>query len=208
MTDQLLTSDNAGVPETKDVPTREDTPLERDVAYTLLSSRRRRNVLHALYEAEGVSTVADLARQLAAWETDQTPSTISSKERKRAYTALRQTHLPKLAKHGIVEYDANRGTVRLTDSGRQFRPYLWPPVEPGSPFLVGAVAACSAVVVTLLSWLGVAPFALLGGYQLVGVVTVSFAAVAIGFYVRYRPSRMNSRARRSDTEYGIDDDDD
>ena len=119
---------------------------------------------------------------------------------------FRSTHLPKLAKHGIVEYDANRGTVRLTDSGRQFRSYLWPPVEPGNPFLMGAAAACSAVVVALLSWLGVAPFALLGGYQLAGVVTVAFAAVTIGYYVHYRPTRMDRRARLSDTEYGSDDD--
>ncbi|WP_144427193.1 hypothetical protein [Halolamina pelagica] len=117
MKDQLLIQDDNGVPETKDRPTEGDTSLQRDVAYTLLSSRRRRNALHALYDAGGESTVADLARQLAAWETDQTPTTISSKERKRAYTALRQTHLPTLAKHGIVDYEANRGTVRVTDRG-------------------------------------------------------------------------------------------
>lgn len=201
MSDQRLTFDKTDVPGRKDEPTESDTPLERDVAYTLLSSRRRRNALHALYGSDGVSTVADLARQLAAWETSQTPSTISSKERKRAYTALRQTHLPKLAKHGIVEYDANRGTVRLTDSGRQFRSYLWPPVEPGSTFLMGTVAAGTAVVVALLSWLGVSPFVLLGGYQLAGVVTLAFAVVTLGFYAHYRPTRMDRRARENDTEY-------
>lgn len=206
MRDQLLTSDNTTVPSAKDVPTETEAPLERDVVYTLLSSRRRRNVLHALYDADGSSTVADLARQLAAWETGQTPTTISSKERKRAYTALRQTHLPKLAQHRIVEYDANRGTVRLTESGREFRPYLWQPVTLASSLLFGAAGAGSALVVAMLSWLGVAPFALLGGYQLAGVVTLAFSIVSIGFYLRYRPTRMDQRARRRDTQYETADD--
>jgi hypothetical protein len=206
MNNRLLPQDGSSVPETKDSPTEHDIPLERDVAYTLLSSRRRRNVLHALYEVGGESTVADLARQLAAWETAQTPSTISSKERKRAYTALRQTHLPKLAKHGIIEYDANRGTVRLTESGKRFRPYLWPPVEPRSSLLVGVAAACSALLVAFLSWLGVVPFALLSGYQLAGVVTVAFGAVTVGFYIHYHPTRMNRHAKRRDTDYEPADD--
>lgn len=201
MKDQLLQPDNASVPGAKDTHTERDQSFQRDVAYSLLSSRRRRNVLHALYESGGESTVADLARQLAAWETDQTPTTISSKERKRAYTALRQTHLPKLAKYDIVEYDANRGTVRLTDSGREFRPYLWPPVEQGGALRLAATAACSALVVALLSWFGVAPFALLGGYQLAGVVTLAFGLVTLGPYLRYRPSRLDRRAKERDTEY-------
>ncbi len=206
MKDQLLTQETAGVPETKDVPTERDERLEHDIVYTLMSNRRRRNVLHGLYEAGGESTVADLARQLAAWETAKAPSAISSKERKRAYTALRQTHLPKLSKHGIVEYNANRGTVRLTDTGRRFRPYLWPPVEPRSSLLVGIAAACSAFAVATLSWLGVTPFAMLGGYQLAGTVTVAFGLVTVGFYLHYHPRRMNRLAKRRDTEYGPDDD--
>ncbi|WP_435114995.1 DUF7344 domain-containing protein [Halolamina sp. C58] len=206
MKDQLLQSNTADVPPTKDVPTERGDSFERDIAYSLLSSRRRRNVLHALYEAEGESTVADLARQLAAWETDQTPATISSKERKRSYTALRQTHLPKLAKHGLVEYDANRGTVRLTDSGRRFRPYLWGPVEHGGVLGLALTAACSAVVVALLAWAGVAPFALLGGYQLAGVVALAFGVVTVGSYIRYRPARLDRRAMNRDTQYEPSDD--
>ena len=89
---------------------------DRDAAFTLLSSRRRRNIIHALMHVDS-STVYELARQLAGWETGKTPEAVSSKERKRTYTALRQTHLPKLADHDVVAYDANRGTVSLTERG-------------------------------------------------------------------------------------------
>ena len=178
---------------------------ERDVAYTLLSSRRRRNVLHALSETGGESTVAELARQLAAWETSQPPEAISSKERKRTYTALRQTHLPRLAKHGIVEYDRNRGTVSLTEEGRAFRPYLWPPLDDERTLLrFGVVAGASTAIVWLLAWLGVYPFGMLGGFELAGVVTAAFTAVAVGAYLRYRPAKMNRRALEHDTAYESD----
>ncbi|GAB7092987.1 hypothetical protein JCM30237_01390 [Halolamina litorea] len=204
MNDTQPTPNSVSVHESKAVPTEDESLLERDVAYTLLSSRRRRNVLHALYEADGASTVGDLARQLAAWETNKHPATISSKERKRAYTALRQSHIPKLAKHGIVDYDANRGTVVLTERGKEFRPYLWRPIEPDTTLRTGTIAAASGIVVAVLSWLGVSPFAMLGGYQLAGVVSLAFAIVMLAEYIRYRPTRRDRNARENDIGYDPD----
>lgn len=176
--------------------------IDRDVMYSLLSSRRRRNVLHALVVNGGASTVSDLARQLAAWETGKAAEAVTSKERKRTYTALRQTHLPKLSEYEVVDYDVNRGTVELTAIGEELRPYLWPRGQLGEAYVrLAVVAVLSAAVVTLLSWGGVPPFGLLDGYVLTGVVTLAFGIVTVGAYLRSRPSVLHSSALRSDTQY-------
>lgn len=172
----------------------------RDIAFTILSSRRRRNVIHALCRDE-VSTVSELARQLAAWETGKSPEAISSKERKRTYTALRQTHLPKLAHHGVVDYDSNRGTVSLTERGHELRPYLRVPKSSGvQEYQAAFISVLAGAVVTLLSWAGVAPFALLSGYQLAAVMTVAFSLVMLVAYLRSRTDKFERRAFRSDTD--------
>lgn len=172
----------------------------RDIAFTILSSRRRRNTIHALCRDE-MSTVSDLARQLAAWETGKSPEAISSKERKRTYTALRQTHLPKLARHGVVDYDLNRGTVSITERGHELRPYLRAPNSSGvREYQVAFTVVLSGAVVSLLSWAGVAPFALLSGYQLAAVMTVAFSLVTLVAYLRSRTEKFERRAFRSDTD--------
>ena len=176
--------------------------IDRDAMYSLLSSRRRRNVLHALVASDGASTVSELARRLAGWETGKTPEAVTSKERKRTYTALRQTHLPKLAEYDVVDYDVNRGTVVLTDVGQELQPYLWPRRQLGEEYArLAVVAVLSAAVVTALSWLGVPPFGLLDGYLLTAVVTAAFGTVTLGAYLRSRPSVLHGWAHRSDTEY-------
>jgi len=181
--------------------------IDRDAMYSLLSSRRRRNILHALVASDGKSTVSDLARQLAAWETDKPPEAVTSKERKRTYTALRQTHLPKLANYEIVTYDVNRGTVELTEIGEELRPYLWPREQLGKGYVqLALVAVTAAAIITVLSWGGVPPFALLDGHMLTGVVTLSFGVVTLGAYIRSRPSILYESARQSDTQYVHDDD--
>jgi hypothetical protein len=175
-------------------------PVDRDEAYALLGNRRRRNVIHALVAADGRSTVSELARQLAAWETDQPPAAVSSKERKRAYTALRQTHLPKLASCGIVEYDVNRATVALTERGEDLRVYLWR-YDRMAQVRLGAVAALTATIVIALAWLGVPPFAAFGGYGLAYVTVAAFAIVTLVSYVRLRSDSLDRSARIADTTY-------
>jgi predicted transcriptional regulator len=84
--------------------------LTADVAFDLLSNARRRYVLCYIRE-RGETSVRELSRYTAAWENDVTPVSVSSSQRKRVYTALHQTHLPRLDEYGIVTYDPDRGTV-------------------------------------------------------------------------------------------------
>jgi hypothetical protein len=100
--------------------------VSRETAFELLNSRRRRQVLRYLYEhdeGDGVE-LYDLTKQIAAWENDVTREAVTSTQRMRVYTALKQSHLPKMDDRGIVEYDDDRGTVRVTEDASDLEVYM------------------------------------------------------------------------------------
>ncbi|UWG46460.1 putative trancriptional regulator, ArsR family [Halanaeroarchaeum sp. HSR-CO] len=88
----------------------QEGPSEDDL-FEILSNRRRRYVVHALEQADEPMQIGEVAERVAAWEYDVDESELSYDERKRVYTALQQSHLPKMDDIGIVEYDKNRGTI-------------------------------------------------------------------------------------------------
>lgn len=98
--------------------------IEPEVIFETLSNRRRRYVIDYLKRHTGSVTVRDLSEQVAAWENDVSPTQVTPKERKRVYTALHQTHLPKMREVGVVDYDRDRGTVELTPEIASFDIYL------------------------------------------------------------------------------------
>lgn len=69
----------------------------RDEVFKALSNRRRRNVITYLKQHDDDARVRDISEQLAAWENDVEIPEVTYKQRKRVYTALHQSHLPKLA---------------------------------------------------------------------------------------------------------------
>ncbi|MFB6106237.1 MAG: hypothetical protein ABEJ70_04615 [Halobacteriaceae archaeon] len=144
----------------------EGVPL--DVTYDLLRNRRRRLVLHHLVDAPGNrSDIGDLATQLAAWENDEPLEAVTSTERKRTYNTLQQTHLPKLAEAGIVDYDRNRGTVVLESEPRHLRIFLEFLPKAGGPTVRRILALETAVWSFLAAkWAGV---------HLLGVLAPAFA---------------------------------
>ena len=99
-------------------------PLTRGEIYRLISARRRRHVIHYLKQNNSQGELSELATQIAAWEHDTHPDKITSGQRKAAYTALRQAHLPKLDDAGIVSYDTTTGDVRLTETAEELTAYL------------------------------------------------------------------------------------
>ena len=86
--------------------------VPRDELYGILANRRRRYVIHALKRGEGPLEIGPLARRMAAWERDKSIEAVTSDERKSAYTALQQRHLPRMAEAGLVEFDRRAGVVR------------------------------------------------------------------------------------------------
>lgn len=109
------------------------TTLSREVVFDVLSSERRRRVLQYLLDVKDRTTLRDLSRVLAAWENDIRVSEITGQQRKRVYTALKQFHLPKMDRVGVIDYDDDRGTITLAEAAQNLRVYLGSCPETRSP---------------------------------------------------------------------------
>lgn len=100
--------------------------LSQDTAFDLLSNARRRLALQYLQEASGPVSIGELATHVAAMENDIPVDDVDSQQRKRTYVSLYQTHVPKLAKAGAVDYDSEEGIVELNGDARMITSYLSP----------------------------------------------------------------------------------
>ncbi|MDZ5810173.1 hypothetical protein U4E84_02235, partial [Halorubrum sp. AD140] len=100
--------------------------LDRDAIFDVLSNGRRRYAIEYLRgHAEGETIeLGDLVDYIAARENDTTVAEVSYKQRKRVYSSLRQTHLPKLSDCGLIEYDRGRGAIALADGVREVQMHL------------------------------------------------------------------------------------
>lgn len=77
---------------------------------SLLGNDRRLRVVHNLVENETQTTTKALATRIAEAEAER--GDVSADDLyKSVYVSLQQTHLPKLADHGIVTYDPETNTV-------------------------------------------------------------------------------------------------
>jgi len=165
----------------------ERSSLSTDTVFQTLGSRRRRYTLHYLRHTGEPVTIRDLSEQLAAWELGKERTAITPKERKRLYTALHQTHLPKMDSLDVVEYDRDRGVVSLTDHVGQFDIYL-DVVEkndlPWSQFYLALGGVFTALVI--VAALGIAPFSVLGGFGYALGATLVFTGVAAYHTIRDR----------------------
>lgn len=93
----------------------DDTPL--DTYLTLVSDKRRRGVVRRLRDRpDGEATVEDLVDHLYGNESDL--STEECPHRERISIQLIHNHLPKLADHGVIRYDRERGVVRYRSDER------------------------------------------------------------------------------------------
>ncbi|SFR32609.1 MULTISPECIES: DUF7344 domain-containing protein [Halorubrum] len=168
MTSQLIGSE---VPS----PADEDGP-SRDEVFTALSNARRRNVIEYLNTNGSEARVRDIAEQLAAWENGVEIPEVTYKQRKRVYTALHQSHLPKLAASGFIDYESDRGLVSLTEESRQLEVYLeivsdneilW------SEYYVGLAVVCGLLATA--AWVGTVPFGAVSGYAYAVLFALVFA---------------------------------
>ncbi|GAA0509776.1 hypothetical protein GCM10008992_06190 [Halorubrum aquaticum] len=141
--------------------TARETELDREDIFDVLSNERRRYAIEYLKGHDEGETIelADLVDYIAARENDTTVGRVSYKQRKRVYSSLRQTHLPKLSHCGLIEYDRDRGTIALADGVREVQMHLEYVPEDDIPWCyhyLGLASVMGAVVA--LVWLGVYPF--------------------------------------------------
>ena len=101
-----------------------DDSLTEDELFTILSNRRRRYILHELMREDGQLDIGTLSQEIAAFEDGLELHEVSSSDRKRVYTALHQSHLPKMDKAGVVDFNRDRGTVEPTPALEDVEIYM------------------------------------------------------------------------------------
>ena len=107
--------------ETTVVPS-EPVLTENDV-YQLIGNSRRRAVINILLSEHQSMALSELARrtaELTSRRSGDDPSDIY----KSVYVSLQQNHLPKLHERGVVEYDADAGTIAPGPHLYRFVPYV------------------------------------------------------------------------------------
>jgi hypothetical protein len=134
----------------------EDRP-SREALLEAVNNRRRRYALHYLQTYGGREPVdlADVSRQVAAWERGVGVDVISYEERKNVHTSLYQFHAPKLDEIGLIDYQKRRSTVRLTEHGENLTLVIDVDDERfGVPSYVPVLSGLSVTTV-VGAWLGV-----------------------------------------------------
>ena len=136
-----------------------DDDLSKGEIFDVLQNERRRYALQYLREHDGPVQLGDLASHVAAQEYDCPDSAVTSAQRKRVYTTLQQSHLPRMHDTGIIDYDDENGIISKTAHTEELTIYL--EIVPGSEFpwreYYLSLGAVSLAIVTIL-WVGVYPF--------------------------------------------------
>jgi len=136
-------------------------------------------VLMLLRDAERPVDLTTLTEQIAARETSHSVDELPSQARKRVYVSLYQTHLPRLADAGLVDYDPDAGTTRRTKEATAVDSYLTADTR-RRPW---AVYYLSLAFVSLLGIgitnLNVGLFAGVSPVLLTAVLLVAFFALAL-----------------------------
>lgn len=162
------------------------TEVSENELFEVLANQRRRFAVHLLKREEDDSVaIGDMADQIAAWENGIDKAEITGTERKRVYTALQQSHLPKMDEAGVVEFNKDRGTVEPTSALTNVDLYM-DVVEgkeiPWSSYYLGLSGV--AVALTGAVWLDSWPFLLLPdmAWMVAIVVAFAFSALAHKYY--------------------------
>ena len=175
--------------------------LARDEIFDVLSNERRRHALRYLKRLDDRPIeLGELVDYITARENDTTVEEIDYKQRKRVYSSLRQTHLPKLRDCGLIEYDRDRGTIELNGAAEEVQMHLeYVPADdiPWCYHYLGLAAVSGALVA--LAWTGVYPFGGLSGLALAGIVVVSFGLSAVVHTVY---TKRNELGAASEPEVG------
>lgn len=175
----------------------------KDSILEVLSNQRRRFTIHYLKQQNGEQvTVSELAEQVASWEYGKDPGQLTHQERKRVRNALRQFHLQKMAEHGFVEYDSQRGTVRLSEMAQETNIYLDSLTGreiPWGLYYLGLSALYTICLTGLL--LGLPPFTVFSPLTW-GVFSVTALVISslCHFYDNYYRMRLGARDKPPEVE--------
>ncbi len=185
--------------------TRSDT-LSKGEIFEVLRNQRRRYVLQYLKQDGDPVELGDLAQQVAAWEYETTLDDVTPEQRKRVYTTLQQTHLPKMDEAGILRFDSDEGMIEPTDLTPDISIYL--EIVPGEEFawreLYLSLGAISCALVAAL-WIGIYPFTVLSPIAWAAIISITVTATAIAHIYHERNMRLGHGDQPPELRYGSDD---
>jgi len=168
--------------------------LTQDIAFDLLSSPRRRYVISYLQQHGGPVELGTLAEDVAAWENEVPVDELTSKQKKRVYVSLYQTHVPKLEEYGVVEYDGDTGNVTMTKRIDEFERYLTDGDDERDWEIYYLVLAAGSTLIYAILALNVVSLAPIAETAVAGAIMVAFFAVAA---VHWMDLRTNDSALES-----------
>ena len=92
--------------------------ITRDVAFSILSNRRRRQLLCVLARSGETRSLRAIAQEIVGPLETIDSTEVTEGAYRSVYVSLYQTHVPQLATEGIVDYDETERTVRLAHNRR------------------------------------------------------------------------------------------
>lgn len=170
--------------------------LARDEIFHVLSNERRRYALRYL-ERHGDRQVQfrELVDYITARENGVSIAEIDYKQRKRVYTSLRQTHLPKLHSYNLIEYNQDRGTVEFNGGTEEVQMYLEYVPKDDIPWCYHYLGLAGMLgIVLALTWANVLWFAGLPGMALASISILAFGASAVGHTVYTKRNELGAES--------------
>lgn len=167
-------------------------PSEDDL-FEVLSNRRRRYAVHAIKQEGDDVELGDVAERVASWEYDVTKSELSYDERKRVYTALQQSHLPKMDDAGIVAFDKQRGVIEpepALEDAEVYMDIVQGREIPWSQLYLGLSGVMAALVAAV--WMGAWPFTVVPTTAWMVGIVVAFAVSAAAHTYSDRVNRIGA----------------
>jgi hypothetical protein len=160
-------------------------PTKGDV-FEVLSNERRRYVLRAIRESESSLDLGSLSEQVAAWENDIPRKQVKYNQRKNVYTALQQSHLPKMDEAGAIDFEENRGIIRGDEHIDSFDYYLT--VVPSGTFVYSHYYLFAGIMSSFLGVLvgtGILPVPIVPDLAIAGLVIGVFGTLTV-FHMIHR----------------------
>ncbi|MCU4802054.1 hypothetical protein OB920_16885 [Halobacteria archaeon HArc-gm2] len=97
------------------------SPVTDDRLSAVLGKSRRRLALYYLLSNE-YTDIDSLSVQLAAWERDESVTSVDEAARRQVKISLHHNHLPRLEQHGVLEFDVRSGDVVRSPGFEDLRP--------------------------------------------------------------------------------------
>lgn len=156
--------------------------------FDVFSNARRRRTVQYLKQRNGSCDLSSLVEQVAAWENETDPETVTRTQRRRVYISLYQTHLPMLEEHGIVAWDPDDHTIDLLPHEDVFDPYLDHRLEDQREWHRLYVTVTALGVLGLaVSWLSIGPLTTAVAPAVALALCLLVLALAVVQHVSRRP---------------------